>query len=309
MARANDLTGILTTLMSAGDGDFGYRQGFVKAWNPVDGENEIVVAGASVFNMPVLVRTEALALQVGDVVGILRVKSQYFMIGRISVNAGEIVVRDTNGDIAIRLGRGPTGDPTLALYHPGTDHAVLFVGHTTFAGEDVGRGIVVEQADGIDVLVINPELPGGKPTVRVHDVNGVRAVSTDLGPDGMLERPFIPVPMYGNNSTGSYALASGQPETTIWIGQLYATHAYVHARVLARVGASTTGEFKLKLAGVQLGSTLTTSSTSDVFLDFGAQLHGLPAYTFELLSITARVTAGANSAIVRPYGVFMRGTP
>src|SRR5690606_14412722 len=75
----------------------------VTAWDAQAGTNSVNVGGTRLDDLPCLIATEKLAINVGAVVGILRVKSQYFILGRINADEGEIVVRDSDGDVAIRI--------------------------------------------------------------------------------------------------------------------------------------------------------------------------------------------------------------
>lgn len=64
-------------------GDLGFHQGVISAWNSITGENTINVAGGTVTNIPVMSTADSIMLAVGDVVGMLRFKSTYFILGRI----------------------------------------------------------------------------------------------------------------------------------------------------------------------------------------------------------------------------------
>lgn len=69
--------------------DIGFHQGIITAWNSQTGENEIAVLGTNVPNVPMLNITEALVLRPGHVVGLLRFKTNYFILGRIVVPADD----------------------------------------------------------------------------------------------------------------------------------------------------------------------------------------------------------------------------
>lgn len=85
MSTADDLTGIFTQLANTTGGDLGFRAGRVTAWDPVTGANTIVVAGTALSNVPFLSSVGSFVVDVGDVVGLLKVKSQFFVLGVISV--------------------------------------------------------------------------------------------------------------------------------------------------------------------------------------------------------------------------------
>jgi hypothetical protein len=80
---------IISILAAAGDGDsgdLGFRSGTVTAWNVDTGANTIVVRGVPMTDLPSLATSEILSTQVGDTVGLLKVKTQYFILGKISTD-------------------------------------------------------------------------------------------------------------------------------------------------------------------------------------------------------------------------------
>ncbi|PWR08567.1 hypothetical protein DKT68_15230 [Micromonospora acroterricola] len=79
---SDDLAPILAAQPAQG---VGYRQGIVRAWNPVTAENTVEVAGALLDNVPVLNTNEALLLAPGDVVGILTSGPSWCILGRLTV--------------------------------------------------------------------------------------------------------------------------------------------------------------------------------------------------------------------------------
>lgn len=75
-------------LASAGLPDVGFHQGTVTAWNEVTGTNTVTVNGATLTNLPALNLGEFVILEPGDVVGLLRFKHTYFILGRIILPSG-----------------------------------------------------------------------------------------------------------------------------------------------------------------------------------------------------------------------------
>jgi hypothetical protein len=63
----------------------GFRQGVVVAWDQETAANTILVAGATLTNVPIINSFEALSLEAGDVVGLLTFGSTWFVLGRITV--------------------------------------------------------------------------------------------------------------------------------------------------------------------------------------------------------------------------------
>lgn len=63
----------------------GYAQGEIVSWDTVNGTNAVNVGGSLFENVPVFNSGEAVALQPGHVVGLLRFKTSYFILGRITL--------------------------------------------------------------------------------------------------------------------------------------------------------------------------------------------------------------------------------
>lgn len=83
MAKADDLAGLLPP-PGTEEHDLGFRQGVIRTWDLGTGANTVDVGGATVSNLPVLSESGLVVLYPGDIVGILRVRSQYFILGRIT---------------------------------------------------------------------------------------------------------------------------------------------------------------------------------------------------------------------------------
>lgn len=83
MDTSDDLTPLLLTGNTGAMPELGFHQGVVVAWNAQTGENTILVAGQNLTDLHMLNITEALVLQPGHVVGLLRFKNVFFILGRI----------------------------------------------------------------------------------------------------------------------------------------------------------------------------------------------------------------------------------
>jgi len=130
MARPDDLASLLITGKSEG---VGFRQGTVLAYNPLTGENTILVGGGIVTNLPILNTSEALLLEAQSVVGILTAGPSWFILGRITVPNTPQALTALNA-IRIASANVPDFDNTasttfvdLATPGPSVD---LFVGPT-----------------------------------------------------------------------------------------------------------------------------------------------------------------------------------
>lgn len=85
MPRSDNLAELL---VQAGSPDIGFHQGVVVEWDESTGTNTINIAGVHLTNLPALNIGEFVILQPDDVVGLLRFKHTYFILGRIVLPAG-----------------------------------------------------------------------------------------------------------------------------------------------------------------------------------------------------------------------------
>lgn len=60
-----------------------FHTGQIIAWDGDSQTNQVLVLGTVMFNLPVLTSANTTGLEVGTAVGILRVRTQYFILGRI----------------------------------------------------------------------------------------------------------------------------------------------------------------------------------------------------------------------------------
>jgi hypothetical protein len=84
---------LASLLASQGKPDMGFRQGIVVSWDPLTGANQINVGGTVLDDLPTLAAS-TIALAVGDVVGLIRYQSTFFITGRISpAEGGALAIR------------------------------------------------------------------------------------------------------------------------------------------------------------------------------------------------------------------------
>lgn len=63
--------------------DLAFHQGYVQSWDQENNTNTIIIGGSPITDVAVM-SSGAIMIGAGDVVGLLRVRTQYFVIGRIS---------------------------------------------------------------------------------------------------------------------------------------------------------------------------------------------------------------------------------
>jgi hypothetical protein len=60
-----------------------FHTGQIIAWDSASQTNQVLVLGRLMFNLPILTSANTTGLEVGSAVGILRVRTQYFILGRV----------------------------------------------------------------------------------------------------------------------------------------------------------------------------------------------------------------------------------
>lgn len=78
----------LAPLLGGEQSDVGFAQGTVVSWDEATGSNVVNVKGTNLVNLPALNIGEFAILQESDVVGLLRFKTSYFILGRIILPSG-----------------------------------------------------------------------------------------------------------------------------------------------------------------------------------------------------------------------------
>lgn len=100
LVTASPLAALLTAAGAGGSQplpELGFHQGVVTEWEPTTNTNVIAVLGTLLSDLPVL-SAGAIMLGVGDVVGLLRVRTQYFILGRISTVEQALTIRTARLD-------------------------------------------------------------------------------------------------------------------------------------------------------------------------------------------------------------------
>lgn len=95
--RSDDLTPLIPR--PGQQPEIGYRQGTVIAWDAASGTNQVNVGGTVLDNLPILGGLEATSIRPGDIVGIQRVRSQFFVLGRIAAP-------DVASDVTVQIEGG-----------------------------------------------------------------------------------------------------------------------------------------------------------------------------------------------------------
>lgn len=339
MTGSDDLTGLLVPKPSPA---VRYGQGTIVDWNPDTLSNVISWRGVQLVDVPVLAGVSALGYQPGDVVGMLGWDAggeagveSWWILGRllepgeqspdVVIRGSSLLVQDADRNTRVSISLGPGGGQ-VATYHSNGEAHVL-MGDISSAGESVGQGVVIQQADGRNLVNVFANPDTGLQQVRVFDHNQNFVFRTDE--DGVgLERPYLDVPMYCPRSV-IHSLGGGadtpwvldvpnNPEgagvdtwVTIWSGRMYATHPGISVQVRA-VEISGQGSVRLVVNGEQVGLIAFPTSTLTTYpLGTPANLPGsvvIDGDNFYAVEIQARITSTTGRLMVVPYGVTKRGS-
>lgn len=125
------INGDITALLLAGNTgelpDLGFHQGVIQVWNSQTGENIIRVAGSDLVDLQMLNITEALVLERGNVVALLRFKNTFFIMGRIVTPNTDQFFTGVMPNLAYTLWPVNT-DPALQTTNPDSAYYPKFVG-------------------------------------------------------------------------------------------------------------------------------------------------------------------------------------
>lgn len=132
MFRSEDLAPLLTP---AGTPELGFRSGLVLAWDADTGANTIEVGGSQLEDVPILNTGEAIALKAGHVVALIRFRSSYFIMGRVTVpgsdqfaSAAVAFEAGNSGGVGFAVSTVESTKHTLELYGPAwADEALVMV--------------------------------------------------------------------------------------------------------------------------------------------------------------------------------------
>lgn len=120
---------------ATGNTDLGWRTGVIESWDELTGLNSVNIAGSTFDNLRVLSTGAVQPLQPGDVVGIIRTGSQYFILGKVDApgaGAGERIASDRVAKQTDVPANGPMADlvgspgPSVTMF-VGSSRRVLVI--------------------------------------------------------------------------------------------------------------------------------------------------------------------------------------
>lgn len=209
--RADDLAPLLAA--AAGDAaksDVGFHMGVIQAWNADTGENTLEVAGGIVTDVSVLSTADNIMLTAGDTVGLLRFKSTYFILGRLSTPGGGAALRMRVARTDSSVSTTSTtyvdlGGPVLPNVYIGSSRRCLvFVkASMAVAGDAALANVEVSGASDIAPMVATPAFIGSGSTTQSVSASAMSMILL-TGADGL--NPGL------NTFTTKYAVLNGAAE-------------------------------------------------------------------------------------------------
>lgn len=197
MSRANDLAPLFFPPPS---NEVGFRQGQVIAFDLSNGQNIIDVGGAQLVDVPLLNVTDSVSLAPGVIVGLLKWKSSWWIIGRVilpnSPGYGALCAFENNGEGVCITQNG------IDIYPPDPpdDVARIFAQHfasgamwlemippRTQGGTGDNRIIIEGNTDDIDGATISPgsfsAITAGNASITAEQVVNIAANGGDVNID------------------------------------------------------------------------------------------------------------------------------
>jgi hypothetical protein len=170
-------------LVPQGESDLGFHQGVVVTWDSTTNENTILVGGVEIPDVPALSIGDSIMMSAGDVVGLLRFKSTYFVLGRITlpgvsnafgVKSDQLDLIETMAVPSSSFGDLTTLGPKVTANIGSARRCLVF----SSAGIDV-TGIGLGQF-GVQVSGVSNILPQTDGTLASSTNNGTLTIQTTM---------------------------------------------------------------------------------------------------------------------------------
>lgn len=119
-------------------GELGFHTGVIRSWDELTGANTVEVGGTSLTNLSVLSAAGTIHLRAGDTVAVMRVRTQYFILGKIAAPGASAAERIASDRVA-RMDQVPTTDTFVDLPSYGPEVS-LYIGSSR-------RALVIHSAE------------------------------------------------------------------------------------------------------------------------------------------------------------------
>lgn len=201
------------------------------------------------------------------------------------------------GDLSVRGG-------AVRVYYrtaQGGGNAVYFGDLVDQNADYVGTGILVEGPNGTDIASFSYNFADGTSTAHLHDEKNNIIVGNDSDSGQGLARPWVPMGGFARARYADWgvAAATGTFET-LWRGEMIKQLPRISVATLASMDTSgSTGEIRLMVDGIQVGSTQTVGFAQTVSLIGPAVVAGSHMKLLAV-EIQARVATGTGALRVEP---------
>lgn len=207
----------------------------------------------------------------------------------------------TSGDFRVQGGR-------FRIQYPadqGGADAVYFGDLSKSDGSRSGSGMVVQGPDGRNILQAYAA-PSGQTIAQITDNFGNVVIESEATGTGGLNRPFLTQAFYPARWADLTVSTTSATFETLFQGAFYKQHPALSVVARAATDASTTtGELRVLVNGVPLGSVLTIDNVLANRFFYGELAD--PHMTWQLVEIQGRRTSAAGSMRVAPLTMYGRG--
>ncbi|MCS7477509.1 hypothetical protein ACFFQW_36005 [Umezawaea endophytica] len=214
----------LTQFMSGVDpSEVGFSQGFVVSWNPDTGENVIKTRGATFNNVSVMDSSDIVTIRAGSIVGLLRWKNSYFVLGSIVAPGSDTVEARS----AISFSTGITPGPLNQSQGTGTSSGYVESGNDVTFTTYSGRFLIM--------LTAQVDLSGARSAARFSyaayaDLDGANIAASDARAAMVLDpgaaMGIQQTVAYSNtHNVGGYAHITVKPAFKLTAGPAFAAAA------------------------------------------------------------------------------------
>lgn len=163
-----------------------------------------------------------------------------------------------------------------------------------------GTGITVEDADGTDIFTARSDEATGNPLCVMWDSQQNAVVYTDAGGSGFgLGRPFIPFNFYSARFTADPSVSTSGTFETLWIATAFKINPAAYVAASAYADSGSTGEIRVLVNGVQLGTTQSITSSPASYA-FGPSVVSGSIGSYVTVQIQGRVASGAGAIRILP---------
>jgi hypothetical protein len=174
------------TAPPTGSSDIGFHTGQIVSWDESSGTNVVTVQGVNLSNLKALQGGIGVLYQAGDVVGIIRFQTTYFVLGKVAAPgagaASQIKTANVvTGELANTTNAWAdlaTVGPTISNFYVGSSRRVLMLFSVNVVS-NCGYGYMGVQVSGASTM--SPGTPAGTSIGSGHSITGQYTSNTVTG--------------------------------------------------------------------------------------------------------------------------------